>query len=99
MDYALQYSLTSDDIEFLNETTIKYTIHNSDGIHGMFGETSDSGWCDYATGARVIVLTDRAVFLDVTKEELTFLTLKYAERLRPLHNGYDKRFKYPIEIK
>jgi hypothetical protein len=92
MDYILRYPLNSDDIDFLNITTIKYEIHDTKGtaalVEANFEKSlHDSGWCDYATNARIINDRDRAIFRDVTDPQLTFLQMKYGDRLKPLHKG------------
>jgi hypothetical protein len=94
MDYVLQYSLDNEDIDFLNATTIAFEIF--DPVEEING--NDSGWCDMATGARIISDTHRVVFKDVSPEQLTFLTLKYYTRLKPLHNGFKKIYKYKTDI-
>lgn len=96
MDYVLQYPLTSDDIDFLNVTDIAFEVFNP---HGLKPEGYDSGWCDMATGARIIDKSDRVAFLNVTPEDLTFLTIRYHDRLKPLHNGFRKIYKYNIDVK
>lgn len=95
MDYVLQFPLTSEDIDFLNVTTLEYEIF--DGNSGPL--ENDSGWCDMATGARIISSACRVAFLNVTPEDLTFLTLKYHDRLKPLHNGFRHIYKYKVDIK
>ena len=87
MDYVLRRSLTEDDVDFLNETTIEFKIFNS---HGLKAETQigyDSGWCDMSSGARIINSNDRALFKSVSASELTLLTLKFGDRLKELHDG------------
>jgi hypothetical protein len=98
MDYVLQHQITEEDIDFLNITSIKFKIFNT---HGLKCETdlNDSGWCDAATGARIIGVDDRVAFLDVSPEELTYLTLRYYNRLKPLHNGFKKIYKYNANIR
>ena len=81
MDYILKQSLSENDINFLNDTTIKFEIVDS---HGLKPETQigfDSGWCDAITGARIINKNDRAIFKSVSDIELTLLTLKFGDRL------------------
>jgi hypothetical protein len=95
MDYVLQYPLDHEDIAFLNSTTINYEIFDPTGEF----DPNDSGWCDMATGARIINNTDRVAFKNVSPEQLTFLTLKYYNRLKPLHNGFKKIYKYKTDIK
>ena len=92
MDYILRYPLNSDDIDFLNMTSIEYEIHNTRGtaalVEANFEKSlHDSGWCDYATNARIINDKDRAIFRNVTSTQLTFLQMKYGDRLRVLHKG------------
>lgn len=82
MEYILRYELTSDDIEFLNETSIDYDLHRPDKL-----SVNDSGWCDYSTGGYIVNVKDRAIFKNVSPEELTFLTLKFGTRLKELHDG------------
>jgi hypothetical protein len=94
MDYVLQFPLDNNDIDFLNSTTINFEIFDP---LIEFNE-NDSGWCDMATGARIISDTHRVVFKDVSPEQLTFLTLKYYNRLKPLHNGFKKIYKYNANI-
>jgi len=95
MDYVLQFPLTSDDIDFLNVTDLEFEIFSQG--HGVL-DKNDSGWRDAATGARIISKDDRVAFLNVTSEDLTFLTLKYPNRLKPLHNGFKKIYKYRIDV-
>jgi hypothetical protein len=95
MDYVLQYPLDNEDIKFLNATTIDFEIF--DPVEEING--NDSGWCDAATGARIISDTHRVAFKNVSPEQLTFLTLKYFNRLKPLHNGFKKIYKYKTDIK
>ena len=90
MDYILKRSLSESDIDFLNETTIKFEIFDT---HGLKPETQigfDSGWCDASTGARIINKNDRAMFKSVSDSELTLLTLKFGDRLLGLHSGLKK---------
>ena len=92
MDYILRYPLNSDDIDFLNMTSIEYEIHDTLGTAALVEANfekglHDSGWCDYATNARIINDKDRAIFLNVSESQLTFLELKFGERLKPLHAG------------
>lgn len=95
MDYVLQHSLTNDDIDFLNVTSIEFEIFNpNDDYRG-----NDSGWCDAATGARIISGAERVAFLNVGDEDLLLLTLKYHDRLKPLHNGFRKIYKYNANIR
>lgn len=79
MDYILRFSLTSEDIEFLNETSIDWDMYK----HNLLSD-NDSGWCDYSTGGYLVTAQDRAIFKDVSQSELTFLTLKYGIRLKQL---------------
>lgn len=98
MDYVLQQSLTSEDIEFLNETTIEFEIFDT---HGLKPETQlgfDSGWCDMTTGARIIGKNDRARFNNVNDVELTLLTLKFGKRLREFHTGMKKIYNVKEEV-
>ncbi len=82
MDYILRYELTADDIEFLNMTSMDYDLHTPDKLG-----KNDSGWCDYSTGGYIVRKNDRAIFKNVSDIDLTFLTLKFGTRLKPLHKG------------
>lgn len=84
MDYLLKNPLTYDDVEFFYNSSFDWYLHNPDVTE------NDSGWCDATTGARMLMFNDRAVFKDVSKEELSILTLKYEDRLLPLHDGIKK---------
>jgi len=81
MDYILRYELTPEDIEFLNMTTIEYDLHN----HTV--GANDSGWCDMTTGGRIVDCKDRAIFKAPSAQQITFLQIKFGDRLRVLHNG------------
>lgn len=81
MDYILRYSLTSSDIDFINNSSMEIEIHNPD-VTG-----NDSGWCDMATGCRIITHRDRAIFRNVSEPDLTMLTLKFGDRIKELHDG------------
>lgn len=98
MDYVLQYQITEDDIDFLNNTSIKFEVFDSHGLKSE-ADYNDSGWCDAATGARIIGVNDRVAFLNPSPEDLTLLTIKYYNRLKPLHNGFKKIYKYNVIIK
>ena len=83
MDYILRYELTSDDVEFLNITTIEYDLLTPDKLC-----ENDSGWRDYSTGGYIVSKNDRAIFRNVTPEQETFLTLKYQDRIKELTPGF-----------
>ena len=90
MNYLLRQTLTESDIDFLNETTIKFEIFNS---HGLAPETQigyDSGWCDMSTGARIINKNDRALFKNVSEQEHTLLMLKFGSRILELNTKLNK---------
>jgi hypothetical protein len=97
MDYVLWYSLTEDDIEFLNVTSIEFEIFNPAAT--LLDQGYDSGWCDMSTGARIIGSTDRVAFLNVDDEDLLLLTLKFQDRLKKLNNGFKKMHKYNANIR
>ena len=82
MDYILRYELTSEDVEFLNITSIDYYLNTPDRLG-----PNDSGWCDYSTGGYIVSKNDRVIFKDVSDIDLTFLTLKFGSRLKELHSG------------
>ena len=81
MDYILRYPLTSDDIDFINNSSMEIEIHNPD-VTG-----NDSGWCDMETGQRLVMHNDRAIFRNVSEPDLLMLKLKYDDRIKELHDG------------
>jgi hypothetical protein len=97
MDYVLQHPLTDEDVDFLNITSIKFEVFDPNEVKTEL-DYHDSGWCDVVTGARIISSNHRVAFLDVSPEELTYLTLRYYNRLKPLHNGFRKIYKYKLDI-
>jgi len=82
MDYILRYELTSDDIEFVNTASIDYELHNPYKL-----SENDSGWCDYSTGGYIVDKKDRVIFKNVSDSDLTFLLLKFGDRLKEMHEG------------
>ena len=90
MNYVLKRALSESDINFLNETTIKFEIFDT---HGLKPETKigyDSGWCDASTGARIIGKNDRAMFKNVSEPESTLLLLKFGNRLLEMNPQLNK---------
>ncbi len=81
MDYILRHPLTSDDVDFINNSSMEIDIHNSD-VTG-----NDSGWRDAATGTRLVMHGDRAIFRNVSGPDLLMLKLKYGDRIKELHDG------------
>jgi len=63
------------DVDFLNSTSIVFDI----------GQPGDSGWCDGATGARILTTFDKIVF-KADKEDEAVLSLKFGERLVELQS-------------
>jgi hypothetical protein len=97
MDYILKRSLSESDINFLNETTIKFEIFDT---HGLKPETQlgfDSGWCDASTGARIIGKNDRAMFKNVSEPESTLLLLKFGDRLLEMNTRLNKIYNVKEE--
>lgn len=92
MDYILRYPLTSDDIDFINNSSMEIEIHNPDVTD------NDSGWCDMATGQRLVMHNDRAVFHNVSSPDLLMLKLKYGDRLKELHEGMKSIYNIDREI-
>ena len=87
MDYILRYPLTSDDVDFINNSSIDIEIYNPTITE------NDSGWCDAATGQRLVTDGDRAIFRNVSDPDLLMLKLKYADRIRELHDGMKKIYQ------
>lgn len=83
MNYVLRESLTFDDVDFLNDTSYDYDIFNPTVME------NDSGWCDMATGARMITKFDRVIFRNVSPQQFTLLKLKYEHRLKLLTSDID----------
>lgn len=94
MDYLLRFPIEDIDLDFLNTTTIKYDV--LDVHRSPFGklvtdlDEFDSGWCDMATGARIVSERDRIVFRDVSPQELTLLLIKFPERLKKLTDTMER---------
>jgi uncharacterized protein related to proFAR isomerase len=85
-DYLLRNSLSDDDIDFLNETDMEFDIVDTYSVKSD-SDVFDSGWCDWATGQRMISHRDRAVFKNVTAAQYTYLQLRYRDRLNELTDG------------
>lgn len=81
MDYILRYRLTADDIDFINTSSMDIELYNPD-VTG-----NDSGWCDMATGQRLVMHDDRAIFRNVSGPDLLLLKLKYDDRIKELTPG------------
>lgn len=96
MDYLLRYQIEDADCDFLNSTSIRYDIVDAhkDTITKLATDVDellgDSGWCDMATGARIVSGRDRVVFRDVSPQELTLLLIKYPTRLKKLTEGFKR---------
>jgi hypothetical protein len=93
MDYILRYPLTSGDVDFINNSSIDIEIYNP-SVTG-----NDSGWCDAATGQRLVMGGDRAIFRNVGESDLLMLKLKYADRLKELHEGMKSIYNIDREEK
>lgn len=78
MEYILRHRLSSEDVDFLNETSYEYDLFNPT-VDG-----NDSGWCDMSTHARIITASDRVIFKNVSPQQFTLLKLKYSDRLKLL---------------
>ncbi len=89
MDYILRYSLTSGDVDFINNSSIDIEIYNP-GVTG-----NDSGWCDMDTGQRL----DRVIFHNVSEPDLLMLKLKFGNRLKKLHDGMKSIYNIDREEK
>lgn len=93
MDYLLRFPIEDVDCDFLNSTSIKYDVVDAhkDTITKLATDVDDilgSGWCDMATGARIVDERDRVVFRDVSPQELTLLLIKYPKRLKKMTGGF-----------
>ncbi len=107
MDYLLQYPLSESDIDFLNETWIAFEIVDTGAssiaemITNMREDRSDihdSGWCDAETGARLINQYDRVVFKNLSPEDLTYLMVRYSDRLKLLTADMENIYNYRDDI-
>lgn len=103
MDYLLRFQIEDDDCDFLNATSIKYDIVDSQKntlskLATDVDEMLDSGWCDWNTGARIVDERDRVVFRDVSPQELTLLLIKYPTRLKKLTEGFRKIYNIVDDI-
>lgn len=71
-EYKLNRALTYDDIEFIHEADVPYTIDDPT----LLGP-NDSGWCDAVSGYRLLTPSMRARF-DLSKpEDKTLIYAKY----------------------
>jgi hypothetical protein len=70
--YKLNRSLKSNDVEFINDSDVPYTIDDDQ----LLGPT-DSGWCDAATGQRLITPSMRIVFDLTVPAHKTLMHTKY----------------------
>jgi hypothetical protein len=93
MDYILRYSLTSGDVDFINNSSIDIEIYNP-GVTG-----NDSGWCDMDTGQRLLMHSDRVIFHNVSEPDLLMLKLKFGNRLKELHDGMKSIYNIDREEK
>jgi hypothetical protein len=93
MDYILRYSLTSGDVDFINNSSIDIEIYNP-GVTG-----NDSGWCDMDTGQRLLMHSDRVIFHNVSEPDLLMLKLKFGNRLKKLHDGMKSIYNIDREEK
>lgn len=82
MNYILRYPLESEDIDFLNHTSIDYDLHTPNRL-----TPHDSGWCDMGTGGYIVNKNDRVIFKNVSDSDLTFLNLKFGNRIKLLTKG------------
>jgi len=93
MDYILRYPLTEGDVDFINNSSMEIELHNP------YVVGNDSGWCDAATGCRLITHGDRAIFRNVGEHDLLMLKLKYDNRLKELHDGLKSIYNIDREEK
>lgn len=63
------------DVDFLNQTNIQFSFRN------MTPLSTDSGWCDYTTGSRLLSTNDAIIFVAETSEDEVVLKLKFGDRL------------------
>ena len=94
MDYILRHPLSENDIDFVNNTTIDFKVISISRLDNNY-DNYDSGWCDASTGARIINSQDRVMFKNVNESQLTFLTLKYQDRLIEAHDGLKAIYRVP----
>lgn len=75
-EWLLNEKINWDDIEFINNCGVEYTISDPT----LLGD-NDSGWCDAATGHIIPTATTRITFNVTTKKELTLLKLKFGDAM------------------
>lgn len=86
MKYILTKQLDEDDVYLLNVIGCQTVLVYPKGQEWVLSSREgDSGWCDYSTGAYLVQHKDRAVFINPSERDLTFLTLKYGEDFKPLN--------------
>lgn len=72
MKYFLKTTSPQEDVEFLNNTTIEFSF---------IGSENDSGWCDAATGARIVSADDAVVFYNVSDQDALALIMRFNRRI------------------
>ena len=77
-EWLLTESIKSEDIDFINNCGVDYTIDDP----ALLGPT-DSGWCDAATGYRIPTATMRVTFNVMSSRDVHILKLKFGDALIP----------------
>lgn len=99
MKYILTKQLDEDDVYVLNCIGCQTKIVHAEGNRWVLSTgAGDSGWCDYSTGAYIVRVNDRAIFIDPSERDVTFLTLKYGDDFAPLNTkSYFKELENVVD--
>ena len=65
------------DVDFLNATEIEFEITTPFSLDG----SRDSGWCDMATGCRILSKYDGIMFATDSKDDEVLLKYKFGNRI------------------
>ena len=99
MKYILTKQLNEDDVYVLNCIGCQTAIVHAKGDRWALSTgAGDSGWCDYNTGAYIVRVEDRAIFINPSERDVTFLTLKYGDDFAPLNTkSYFKELENVVD--
>lgn len=70
--FTLKYVDPNNDVDFLNNTSIRFDFEDGD---------IDTGWRDAFTGARILSSEDKIIFWVVDDQDESVLKFKFGERL------------------
>ena len=80
--FYVKNCIPDEDVDFLNTTEISFEIVTA------FSDQNgarDSGWCDMATGCRILSKYDGIMFATDSKEDEVLLKYKFGDRIKEYH--------------